>query len=238
MLYAASHDTEKVSDQTWNHIADTQIKAFLGGFCFSLLSVFVSLSLCCPGCLFLIVLTLKWQFWRGSEASVVLSPLQNMLELMCTDSSMNGEGETLACPLWLAQRKPAASCLSTWESSHQTDRHLGQQTRPTPEILFLRNCPLFSPSQGKRLKICAILDVSGSSKQSIASGCLGGCWMWFCDVFPTLSSVRMLPWLSPLPPVWWRQWVMLLRHAYFRIQKNLKINELSYFSTLFEVLSA
>lgn len=98
MLYEASHDNiEKVSDQAWNHIADTQIKAFLSGFCFGLLSVFFPLSLCCPGCLFLIV-TLKWQYWRGDEASVVLAPLQNMLELMCTDSSGNGDGETLACP--------------------------------------------------------------------------------------------------------------------------------------------
>lgn len=116
MLYEASHDNiEKVSDQTWNHIADTQIKAFLRGFSFGLLSV--SLSLCCPGCLFLIV-TLKWQFWRGDEASIVLSPLRNMLDLLCTDSSVNGEGETLACPLWLAQRKPVhlGELPSNWQT--------------------------------------------------------------------------------------------------------------------------
>lgn len=152
MLYEASHDDiEKVSDQAWNHVADTQTKAFLRGFCFGLLSVFVSLSLCCPGWLSLFVITLKWQFWRGDEASVVLPPLQNVLELMCTDSSVNGEGKTLACPPWLAQRKPV---------------HLGElpsnwQTPGTaiPETGVLQNCPLFSPSQGKRLKIWAILYV-------------------------------------------------------------------------------
>lgn len=158
MLYEASHDNiEKVSDQAWNHVADTQTKAFLRGFCFGLLSVFVSLSLCCPGWLSLVVITLKWQFWRGDETSVVLSPLQNVLELMCTDSSVNGEGETLACPPWLAQRKPV---------------HLGElpsnwQTPGTaiPATGVLQNCPLFSPSQGKRLKIWAILYVLGSSMQ-------------------------------------------------------------------------
>lgn len=169
MLYEASHDNiEKVSDQAWNHVADTQIKAFLRGFCFDLLSVFVSLFLCCPGCLFLIVLTLKWQCWRGPEASVVLSPFQSVLELTCTDSSVNGEGETFCLSI---------ENLSTWESSRQTDRHLGQQARLIPETVVLKNCPLFSPSQGKRLKICDVLYVLDPQNKMLPI-----VWVWMLDI--------------------------------------------------------
>lgn len=142
MLYEASHNNiEKVSDQAWNHVAATQIKAYLRGFCFGLLSVFVSLSLCCPGCLSLVVITLMLlQFWRGDEASVVLSPLQNMLELMCTDSFVNGEGETLACPLWLAQGKRVhlGELSSNWQTSGTASQGnpRNRASEKLPPVLF------------------------------------------------------------------------------------------------------
>jgi len=50
---------EEASEQTRNQVADIQIEAFLRVFWFGLLYGFVSVSLCCPGCLFLAALTSK-----------------------------------------------------------------------------------------------------------------------------------------------------------------------------------
>lgn len=116
-LHAASDDNmEEASEQAWNQVADFQIKVFLRVVCYLHLFSFLS----CPGCLFLVALASKWQCLRGAEAPV-LSTLQHMLELMRTNSSVGGEGETFtwhssACPLCLAGSKPAALYLSAWES--------------------------------------------------------------------------------------------------------------------------
>lgn len=82
---------EEASEQAWNQVANIQIKAVLRVFCFDLLPTFVLLSLCCPGCLFLVALASKWQCLRRPEAPVL--SLQHVLELMCTNSSVDGEGK-------------------------------------------------------------------------------------------------------------------------------------------------
>lgn len=197
MLYEASHDNiEKFSDQAWNHIADTKIKAFLRGFCFGLLCIFV--SLCCPGCLFPLVITLKWQFWRGDGASVVLSPLQNMLELMCTHSSLNGEGETLP-----AHRKPGRAPIKlpgTWDSKPPWSQREGfWNTAPCSpyvkegdwkSVLFCMSWAL----QHKVLLVAAWMGVGYDSLTWLPLSDQWGCFPGSAPYYLSNGDIKSLSW--------------------------------------------
>lgn len=219
---------DEASEQAWNQVAHIQIKPFLRVFCFGLLSAFVFLSLCCPDCLFLVAVASKWQCLREAEAPVLL-PLQHVLELMHTNSSVDGKRETFtwhssACPLWLAGSKPTASYLSAWESlpSKLMDiwgRKANSRNRVSEKL------PTILPSSRKGAKnLCYF--VSTNTMAFLNKMLPVDAWMsaGYDFVICCLLSVQWgcFPGSAPLLPMCWRQWVMLLRHV--KIKKKIRRN--------------